>query len=102
MASGDISPIRSSAWNTAYDSCGACCSSSVALWGSDVANTFIWPRISNSCDGGSVLRVLEIESVQVRPGGISFPGGNGGKAVDDGANDAPLGGFEVGGYNEPC
>jgi hypothetical protein len=70
--------MRRRAWKTAYDSWGACCSSSVARWGSDDASVFIWPRISRSWAGGSVLRVLEMASVQVRPGGISFPGGRGG------------------------
>ena len=78
----------------AYDSCGACFNSSVALFGSAITNPFICDMISSSCVGGRVERVRDMVSGQVRPGGRSTPGGSGGKAVlcwDCGAT-VPFGG----------
>lgn len=46
-----------------------------------MASAFICPRISRSCGGGRVLRVREMASVQVRPGGISLPAGSGGREL---------------------
>lgn len=54
----------------------------MARVGSVVARDFIWVRISRSWLGGRVFRVREMASVQVTPGGISFPGGRGGRLAD--------------------
>lgn len=52
--------------------------------------------MSSSCEGGRVLRVREIESVHVRPGGISLPGGKGGSEEGCvGWPAAPLVGYVV-------
>lgn len=70
----------------------------MALWGSDAARAFIWPRISRSWDGGRVLSVREMASVQVKPGGISLPAGNGGRelaCVPYALAAAPFVGFDV-------
>lgn len=50
----------------------------MALAASVVARVFIWERTSRSCAGGRVLRVREIASGQVKPGGRSTPRGRGG------------------------
>jgi hypothetical protein len=50
----------------------------VALAASVVARVFIWESTSRSCAGGRVLRVREIASGQLRPGGRSTPRGRGG------------------------
>jgi hypothetical protein len=50
----------------------------VALAGSVDVSVFIWESTSRSCAGGRVLRVREIASGQVRPGGRSTPVGRGG------------------------
>lgn len=41
-------PINSRAWNMAYDSCGACLSSSEARIGSLITSAFICDRISSN------------------------------------------------------
>lgn len=50
----------------------------MAFAASVVARVFIWERTSRSCAGGSVLRVREMASGQVKPGGRSTPRGRGG------------------------
>ena len=75
-------PIRRRAWNMAYESCGAWLKSSVALAGSSVQSPFIDLMISSNWVVGRVLRVWEIASGQVRPGGTSTPGGRGGRPFD--------------------
>jgi hypothetical protein len=50
----------------------------VALAASVVARVFICERTSRSWAGGRVLRVREIASGQLRPGGRSTPRGRGG------------------------
>lgn len=70
----------------------------MALWGSVVASVFIWPRISSSWEGGRVLSVREMASVQVSPGGISLPAGRGGRELACAAYvlvAAPFVGFAV-------
>ena len=63
----------------AYESCGAWLKSSVALTGSSITSAFIDLTISSNWGPGRVLRVWEIASGQVRPGGTSTPGGRGGR-----------------------
>ena len=56
----------------------------MAFKGSVVARVFIWESTSRSWDGGRVLRVREMASGQVRPGGRSMPVGRGGREEDCG------------------
>lgn len=90
--------MRRRAWKIAYESCGACCKSSVALPGSVDVRVFIWDRTSRSCAGGSVLRVREMASGQVRPGGRSTPLGRGGREeifCGSGVPDSPFEGRDA-------
>lgn len=50
----------------------------MAFAASVVAKVFICERTSRSCSGGRVLRVREMASGQVKPGGKSAPAGRGG------------------------
>jgi hypothetical protein len=67
----------------------------VALGASVLARVFIWERTSRSWAGGRVLRVREMASGQVRPGGRSTPSGRGGReelfcAAEGGGMGTPL------------
>ena len=66
----------------AYASWGAWRSSSVAFAGSVMTRPFICERMSSSWGAGSVERVREMASGQVRFGGRSTPGGRGPSALE--------------------
>jgi hypothetical protein len=70
----------------------------VALAGSVEVSVFIWERTSRSWVGGRVLRVREMASGQLSPGGRSTPRGRGGREEFEGAGigggiEKPFGGI---------